>query len=95
MCFLEDVIGAITRTKKEIEEKEMTDFNQELEEMDITVAENHDELRETFIRELIDAGYDKSLAIKALNHVEPDQVAEGRLNIRIMLIFPSTVSSYF
>ena len=72
-------MGAMTHTKQEIEAKEATLGNQELEHLDTSDADDIDDVhvRQTFIKELIEAGFDEKLAIKALDHVEPDQIEDG------------------
>ena len=40
--------------------------------------DSEDELRQKFINEMIKAGYDKNLAIKALEVIKPDEIDEGK-----------------
>ena len=50
----------------------MTDITNEEE-----VEDTEDELRQKFIEEIVKAGFDRNMAVKALESVKPDQVDEG------------------
>ena len=44
--------------------------------------DTEDELRQKFIEEIIKAGFDRTIAVKALQSVKPDQVDEGNILFR-------------
>ena len=50
----------------------MTDISNEE-----VVEDTEDELKQKFIEEIVKAGFDRNIAVKALESVKPDQVDEG------------------
>lgn len=79
MSSTDDLLQAMKAAKKEIENKEVA-----LEHADdeCTTSPKDDNTREdiqsqTFIRELIESGFDKDLAVQALQHVDPNDIDDG------------------
>ena len=62
-----------------IDEEMATSSNEEEQE------DTEDELRQKFIEEIIKAGFERTIAVKALESVKPDQVDEGNFLFRSIL----------
>ena len=45
---------------------------------DETIEDTEDELRQKFIEEIVKAGFDRNIAVRALESVKPDQIDEGK-----------------
>ncbi|XP_053396018.1 E3 ubiquitin-protein ligase rnf213-alpha-like [Mercenaria mercenaria] len=81
-CSPEDVIDAMSSTIAEV--NNMTEMNEEtagdMENTDANELDTRtaiDEKRENFIHEVVQTGYSEALAIKALEHVAPEDIAQG------------------
>ncbi|XP_053396012.1 E3 ubiquitin-protein ligase rnf213-alpha-like [Mercenaria mercenaria] len=79
-CTEGDVLQAMQSAKEEVDRKDHmeTETSFDANQSEHTKHEN-DEKIQTFIRSLVDAGLDETMAIKALNHVDPDDISQGIL----------------
>jgi hypoxanthine phosphoribosyltransferase len=70
---VDDLVEAMIAAKEDISES-----NHQDEQENNDVQENcEDEKKNIFVEEIVNAGYDLELAIKALDHVDPEDISEG------------------
>jgi predicted Ser/Thr protein kinase len=76
----------MTSAKEEIERGAVMEAEEEQgqEEANILTDTSEDEKKQNFVQELIQAGYEQTLAIKALDFVDPDDVTAG-LELSLLL----------
>ncbi|XP_053396356.1 E3 ubiquitin-protein ligase rnf213-alpha-like [Mercenaria mercenaria] len=79
-CSPADIIEAMAGAKEEIDSQtsnvETADEDFKKND-DINADLNADAKRKTFIEELVQSGYDEALAIKALDHIDPEDIDQG------------------
>ncbi|XP_060599995.1 E3 ubiquitin-protein ligase RNF213-like [Ruditapes philippinarum] len=72
-CSHDDLVEAMIDAKEDISESKHQDEHENND-----VQENcEDEKKNIFVEEIVNAGYDLELAIKALDHVDPEDISEG------------------
>lgn len=49
--------------------------------------DSEDELRQKFIDEMVRTGFDKNLAMKALEVIKPDQIDEGKFVFSLVQLY--------
>ncbi|XP_060597648.1 E3 ubiquitin-protein ligase rnf213-alpha-like, partial [Ruditapes philippinarum] len=78
-CTPDDLLDSMTSAKEEIERGAVMEAEEERdqEEANTLTDSTEDEKKQNFVQELIQAGYEQTLAIKALDFVDPDDVTAG------------------
>ena len=55
------------------------------DEKEEEIEDSEDELRQKFIDEMINAGFDKNMAVRALEVIKPDQIDEGKYYLHLVI----------